>query len=208
MADDSEQASFFETLLTMLSYASIEVGLHRRNSLPQCLEPIFALLQAFYTSLVTDPATPHPRIDRRPGKSHLYRNGTVLIRPYARRLRELVEYVTPLLFLDLIMVKKFRGVDAREIGRSGGYDVRALPGSAASAKDAVTGLEIRPTWAVPSLHNFAWSDPVQLVRALPTAAPTSREVVLGLVGAMVFYDLLFFVPHILLHQVSIQAPRR
>ncbi|GFZ44396.1 hypothetical protein JCM24511_02118 [Saitozyma sp. JCM 24511] len=174
-ARDLYNASIWETLLTISSYASIE---------------------AFYTSLVIDPSWGNKRIDLRPGRAHLYRNGTVLIRPYGRRLRELLEYALPLLFLDMTMVKKFAGVPLEDIINSGGYDLAV----GADARDWATGMRIQPTWQVPTLHRFSLSNPVQLTRALPHSAPTSREVVLRVVGALVLYDFLFYLPHITMHK--------
>lgn len=163
-------------------------------------------VQAFYTSLSVDPAAKHPRIDRRPGKAHLYRNGTVLIRPYARRLRELVEYAAPLLALDLVLVKKFAGVPRETIIRSGGYplpsSVHANSSMGRWVRDGVTQIEIRPTWKVPTLHHFSWASPVQLTRALPLGAPSSREITLGIVTALFLYDFYFYLPHIALHKVG------
>lgn len=110
-----------------------------------------------------------------------------------------MEYATPLLLLDLTMVKKYVGVPRDVIIRSGGY----IPeGGNGTPRDRLTGLVIRQSWTVPSLHRFTWRSPVQLERALPLMAPTSRQIVLGLIGAAVIYDFLFFVPHILLHEVS------
>lgn len=106
-----------------------------------------------------------------------------------------MKYVSPLLFLDLIMIKKYVGVSKEAIARSGGYHFGD------GELDRVTGLVIRKSWTVPSLHRFAWSSPVQLVRALPSGVPTSREIVGGIVVALVLYDFLFFVPHLLLHKV-------
>jgi cholesterol 25-hydroxylase len=117
----------------------------------------------------------------------------VLIRPYGRRLTELLEYAAPLLFLDLIMVKKFVGVPPTEIIRSGGY---CIP------RDSLTGLAIRPTWKIPTLHKLSWKSPVQLTRALPMAAPSSREITLTIIGALIVYDFFFFLPHIAMHKVS------
>ena len=136
-------------------------------------------------------------VDPGPGTAHLYKNGTVLIRTLRRRLRELIEYAGPLFLLDLTMVKKFVGVPREEIIRSGGY----VPSLNASV-DSVTRLEIQPTWKVPTLHNFTWDNPVQLVRALPERAPSSREVVSGVLGALVLYDLFFYLSHLAMHKVS------
>ena len=105
------------------------------------------------------------------------------------------------------MVKKFVGVPVEAIIRSGGYkllsplsNTSALLGHGA-AVDSLTRVAIRETWKVPTLHRFSWGNPVQLVRALPTHAPTSRDIVLGVLGTLALYDFLFFVPHIAMHKV-------
>ncbi len=107
------------------------------------------------------------------------------------------------------MVKKFVGVPREEIIRSGGYEVPSWPtsmnltvGGMKSAADGLTGLEIRPSWRVPTLHRFNFGNPVQLTRALPLSAPSSREIVLGIVVALFLYDFYFYLPHIALHKVS------
>jgi len=146
--------------------------------------------------MVIDPQQTLKRHDTRSGRSHLYRNGTVLIRPYGRRLRELLEYAGPLFALDFVMVKKFVGVPRDMIIRSGGYNID-------QAQDALTGLSVRPDWKVPTLHHFTWESPLQLVRALPASAPSSREIALGIVGALILYDFLFFLPHIAMHKIRI-----
>lgn len=109
-----------------------------------------------------------------------------------------MEYAGPLIVLDLIMVKKFIGVPPEVIMRSGGY----IPG----ARD-ITGLLVRPDWKVPSLHHFTWNSPFQLVRALPTAAPSSRQITLCVISALFLYDFLFYIPHIAMHKVSICAAK-
>ena len=146
--------------------------------------------------MVINPDQGLKRHDTRSGKTHLYRNGTVLIRPYARRIRELVEYAGPIFALDLVMVKKFVGVPSEAIIRSGGYAVDR-------ARDELTGLAVRPDWKVPTLHRFTWDSPVQLVRALPTDAPSSRQIALGVVGALVLYDFFFFIPHFAMHKIRV-----
>ncbi|ORX35088.1 hypothetical protein BD324DRAFT_117845 [Kockovaella imperatae] len=184
-------SSMWESFLTMFSYIIYEI---------------------FYTLLAINPKEPCTRIDRRPGESvdvrnhtevsgtsHLHRNGTVYIPSPRGRLREAIIYAAPVIFLDLIMVKKFVGVSKEDIIRSGGYSLS----STNSSMDSVTRLEIQQTWKVPTLHNFSWSSPVQLVRALPEAPPTSRQIVIGVIGALVLYDFFFYVPHIAMHRFSL-----
>ena len=99
------------------------------------------------------------------------------------------------------MVKKFVGVPKEVIIESGGY---ILPRGtiAGRLRDGLTGLDIRQDWKVPTLHHFTWESPIQLVRALPVDAPSSRDVALGIMGALFLYDFLFFLPHIAMHKVS------
>ena len=157
--------------------------------------------------MAVNPREPFKRIDRRPGTSHLYKNGTVFIRTLQHRIGEIFQYVTPLVLLDLIMVKKFVGVPKEDIIRSGGYDLpSAFRGDTApsmrSPLDSLTGLEIRGTWRVPTLHNFSSASPVQLTRALPRHAPSSRDITIGVLGALALYDILFFVSHLAMHKVG------
>ncbi|CAD6587956.1 MAG: hypothetical protein CYPHOPRED_004208 [Cyphobasidiales sp. Tagirdzhanova-0007] len=172
------RASFFETIWTILWYIVIEL---------------------FYTSIVINPQSQNLRLDPRPGIEHLYRNGTVKIVPWAKRLPELFTYVGPLLFLDLTMIKKYAGVSIDQLLTSGGYSTASLGPSL----HFFTGIAIRSTYLVPSLHNFSWSSPLQIERALPAFPPTSRAIAFDLIASLVLYDFLFFVPHVLLHRVPI-----
>ena len=90
------------------------------------------------------------------------------------------------------MIKKFAGVDVAEIRHSGGY-----PPFNATAHDSLSPYFLKPT-----LHNFAWSSPLQLHRALPRAPPTSRRIVLELLTAFFIYDTLFFLIHIAFHRIK------
>lgn len=193
------RASFFETLWTTGCYIALEVGYidlmywlsHGHESLSE--------LQHFYTKIVIDPGSSHIRLDPRSGKEHLYRNGTVKIVPWAKRLPELFAYTAPLFLLDLTMIKKYAGVPTDALLRSGGYSAASV----AKARDSLTGIIIRPTYLVPSLHNVSWSSPLQMHRALPFAPPTSARIALDLIAAIFIYDFLFFIPHVLLHRVPV-----
>ena len=193
------RASFFETIWTILWYIVIEV---RCTSCHFFAPGRFAdgmVCQLFYTSIVINPQSQNLRLDPRPGIEHLYRNGTVKIVPWAKRLPELFTYVGPLLFLDLTMIKKYAGVSIDQLLTSGGYSTASLGPSL----HFFTGIAIRSTYLVPSLHNFSWSSPLQIERALPAFPPTSRAIAFDLIASLVLYDFLFFVPHVLLHRVPI-----
>lgn len=118
----------------------------------------------------------HPRLPKMKRPSH--------------RMRELMIYVAPLLLLDLTLVKKYAGVDVTSIRLSGGYS----PESAA---------HVYPSFLAPSLHRFSWRSPLQLVRALPIEAPTSRRLVLELAVSLFLYDAAFFAIHIAFHRVPV-----
>lgn len=198
------RASFFETVWTTGCYIVLEVRSFphtQSENLASTVADIFfdfPIGQLFYTSIVINPESTNIRLDQRPGQDHLYRNGTVKIIPWAKRVPELFAYVGPLFLLDLTMIKKYANVARDELLRSGGYPVTS---SSVEARDSLTGILIRPTYLMPSLHNFSWSSPLQIARALPVFAPTARNIALHLVSAIFIYDFLFFVPHVLLHRI-------
>ena len=125
----------------------------------------------------TQPATGKPKLPkmRRPSK----------------RLGEILTYVAPLLTMDFIMIKKFAGVPVSSIRQSGGY-----PSLPPTANDTLSPYFLKPT-----LHNFTWSSPFQLHRAVPLTPPTSRRLVLELLIAFFIYDALFFFIHIAFHRL-------
>ncbi|KAJ5489573.1 hypothetical protein N7539_004463 [Penicillium diatomitis] len=106
------------------------------------------------------------------------------------RLPELVTYVAPLLLLDLTLIKKYAGVDIASIRQSGGY--APCPASQGT---------ISPSFLAPTFHRFTLHSPLQLVRALPPEAPTSRRVLFELAASIFLYDALFFVIHIAFHRI-------
>lgn len=106
----------------------------------------------------------------------------------SHRMRELLIYAAPLLLLDLTLVKKYSGVDVARIRQSGGYSPEL-------------SSHVHATFLAPSLHRFSWQSPLQLVRALPTEAPTSRRLLLELAVSLFLYDAFFFAIHIAFHRV-------
>ncbi|KAI4290394.1 MAG: hypothetical protein L6R35_000327 [Caloplaca aegaea] len=103
------------------------------------------------------------------------------------RIVEGLTYIIPLLLLDLTLIKKYGGVSTHEMALSGNYDPTSLTKT------------IHGTFLAPTLHNFTLSSPLQARRALPTAPPTSRELVFQLVASLFIYDTLFFGFHLILH---------
>jgi cholesterol 25-hydroxylase len=108
---------------------------------------------------------------------------------------ELVTFASPLLMMDFTMIKKFAGVPVSDIRQTGGY--RALTDQELES--------ISPSFLLPTLHNFSWSSPLQLTRALPPLPPTSRQLVMELMTALFIYDALFFFIHIAFHRIPFLA---
>ena len=112
----------------------------------------------------------------------------------SKRMGELFVYAAPLLAMDFNMIKKFAGVPVADIRESGGYP-------AIDYQDK----SISPNFLLPTLHNYSWSSPLQLRRALPPLPPTSRRLVLELMIAFFIYDALFFFIHIAFHRIKFLA---
>lgn len=120
-------------------------------------------------------------------------------------------YVSPLLFLDLLLIKKFKGVSWEAMVRSGGYEPALLSSTTNDAAINQTysafGGNARPAniattnFLAPSVHNMTLSSPLQLWRALPEDPPTPRRLLLELVASIVLYDAVFFLVHVSLHKV-------
>lgn len=121
---------------------------------------------------------------------------------------ELVTYVSPLLFLDLLLIKKFKGVSWEAMVISGGYDPALLTMSSSSNISHSTAALYRPAniattnFLAPSVHNITLSSPLQLWRALPQDPPSPRQLLIELVGSIILYDFVFFLVHLSLHKSS------
>lgn len=156
-------ASYFETLWTVTVYA--------------VLEPSYTVQFVRNPSRRLDAPRPDAR---RPS-----------MRRPSKRLGEMARYVAPLLGMDLVLMKKYAGVAARDNLVVGGWDPDA---------DAhVAGYST--SFLRPRFHHFTWSSPLQLRRALPPDPPSSRRLVVELVVALVIYDALFFLAHLALHRI-------
>lgn len=105
------------------------------------------------------------------------------------RVREGLRYVAPLLLMNIIMIKKFSGVSVCDMALTGNYDPSQVD---------MTGDFLAPT-----LHRPTWSSPLQTQRALPDAAPSSRQLVLQLVCSILIYDSVFFWFHLALHKLPL-----
>lgn len=161
---------------------------------------LYILFESYYVSLATTskPRPPMPkRVDQRAGRAHLWKNGTVRVRKLRGRLSELVVYIAPLLLLDLILIKKFKGVAWQDIVSSGGYEPHSLLNATYSSPANIKSTN----FLAPSIHNFSFSSPLQLTRALPPRPITSRRLVVELLSSLVLYDALFFVVHLSLHKI-------
>ena len=157
-------ASTFETWWTVIIYAIIEVTYtYRFARNPQ-------LRLANHANHGTASPKPIPKM-RRP----------------KHRMVEGLTYISPLLLLDLTLIKKYAGVPVQDMVLSGNYHLSSVTKT------------IHGTFLAPTLHNFTLSSPLQTRRAVPTAPPTSRELVLQLVTSLFIYDTLFFAFHLSLH---------
>jgi cholesterol 25-hydroxylase len=119
------------------------------------------------------------------------------MRRLSRRFGEIAIYVLPLLTMDLTMIKKFADVPLAEILSSGNHDYPVYTGN-----ETFVPSHPPKTFLVPTLHNFSRSSPLQLFRALPTEAPSSRRLALELVASFIIYDASFFLFHLALHTIS------
>jgi cholesterol 25-hydroxylase len=141
---------------------------------------------------------PQMRIDMRGAGLQKKDNGKPKVPKMRRPLKragELVTYASPLLMMDFTMIKKFAGVPVSDIRQTGGY--RSLSDEELES--------ISPNFLLPTLHNFSWSSPLQLQRALPPSPLTSRGLVLELITALFIYDALFFFIHIAFHRIKFLA---
>jgi len=166
--------SVFETIEILLFYAVIE--------------PLYTVKFIRNPSLRTDIRRPKSRSSE---SDAIYRKRPRMRRP-SRRLLEIASSIAPQILLDLILVKKFAGVSLADITRSGGYEpIETNDGHVSSS------------FLLPTMHNFSLSSPLQLRRALPANAPSSRRIVLELIISFFIYDTLFFFIHIAFHRVPV-----
>jgi cholesterol 25-hydroxylase len=180
--------SGFETVLTIVSYSIIEpLYTYKFGHSPK--------LRLDVRGSTQDTKKPRPRLPK--------------MRRPMERLGEMLVYVGPLLLLDAIMIKKFAGVPINDIRRTGNYEpvATSLEGhydvhaNISNQQDA-TGHVISPSFLLPTIHNFSFSSPMQLERALPPFPPTSRRLVLELITAFFIYDTVFFATHLAFHKIG------
>lgn len=167
--------SGFETVETVLCYAIIETGY------------IYKFLRS-----------PHLRIDKRGSSlqdTESSRPKLPKMRRPSKRMGEIAIYIAPLLAMDFVMIKKFAGVSVADIRQAGGYP----------PIDPSQYEFIKPTFLIPTVHNFRLDSPLQLQRALPPDPPTSRRLVLELLIAFFIYDTLFFLFHVAFHRIRLLA---
>ena len=113
----------------------------------------------------------------------------------SKRMGEATTYVSPLLLMDLMMIKKFAGVPMSDIRDSGDY--RSL------TQEEMESISL--SFLLNTLHNFSWKSSLQLRRALPASPPTSRRLVLELMTALFICDTLFFVIYLAFHRIELLA---
>lgn len=193
--------STFETILTISSYA--------------VLEPLYVV--KFWNN-------PSLRIDVRnsAGNDSGKPDATPRLpkmRYPSKRLGEFFVYAAPLLLMDFTMIKKFAGVPIADIRQSGGYpplpsearsnnllaSVSGVLNNSTSSNQTSFNKPISQSFLLPTFHNFSSSPPLQLTRALPPAAPSSRQLALQLLTAFFIYDSLFFLAHLAFHRIKYLA---
>ena len=160
------KSSIFETIWTVLIYAIIEASYTYK----------YARNTKLRLANLKDGGRDTPRLIpklRRPSK----------------RIREGIIYITPLLMMDLTMIKKFGGVPVADMALSGNY--------------APTTVSMRGNFLAPTLHNFTPSPPFQTQRALPPLPLTSRQLFLQLASSIFIYNAVFFFFHLALHKLSL-----
>ena len=136
---------------------------------------------------------PELRIDKRGSALQESESGKQKIpqmRRPSKRKAEMFVYVAPLLVMDFVMIKKFAGVPVADIRKTGGYP----------PIDPNQYEFIKPTFLLPTIHNFRLDSPLQLQRALPPDPPSPRRLVMELLAAFFIYDTLFFFIHVALHR--------
>lgn len=150
---------------------------------------LYSIIEPIYTYRFA--RNPSLRIDVRAQGDPSSRRRLPRMKRPTQRLAEIGQSILPLAALDLILIKKYAGVAVPDIRRSGGYE--PFPSGQGT---------ISASFLAPTLHNFCWNSPLQLVRSLPVDIPSSRRVVLELLVAFFIYDTLFFLVHIAFHRVS------
>ncbi|MCJ1415539.1 hypothetical protein MMC32_001871 [Xylographa parallela] len=154
----------------------------------------YIILEPFYTYKFG--LNPNLRIDVRGGKQKVSgseRPRIPKMRRPSKRMGELLIYITPLLMMDFIMIKKFAGVPVADIRESGGYSLPLVNSSSGN---------ISSSFLLPTVHNFTLASPLQLTRALPADPPSSRRLLLELIISFFIYDALFFFIHIAFHRIK------
>ena len=182
--------SLYQPMLSRLWHYLQDSTLYQFSGF-ETFETIFCyiVIEPLYTVKFT--RNPSLRIDVRRNAGGRFGPGNpkwpVMKRP-SKRLMEIVTYAMPLLTLDFTLIKKFAGVPVEDIRQSGGYS-------------RTTDGRIGGFFLAPTLHNFSLRSPLQLIRALPSEAPSSRRLVMELMTAFFIYDSLFFFIHIAFHKL-------
>ena len=164
LASPIYKSSTFETLWTVIIYAIIEVSYTYRYA-----------------------RSPQLRLANRKDGNNDTRNPIPKLQRPTKRLKEGLTYITPLLMMDLTMIKKFGGVPVHDMALSGNYDPNTV--------------SMKGNFLAPTLHHFTPDSPLQTQRALPPLPPTSRQLVLQLATSIFIYDTVFFFFHLALHKL-------
>jgi cholesterol 25-hydroxylase len=106
------------------------------------------------------------------------------------RLRELFQYIIPVLMLDLTMIKKYSGVSLEKVAMVSRRDARELSPS----------FLIINTGKASSIWNLtSW---IQTHRTLPETPPTIQRLITEVMVAVIIFDFLFFIAHFTLHRFA------
>ena len=143
---------------------------------------VYAIIEVSYTYRFGH----NPQLRLSVQKNGLATNPMPKMQRPKNRIREGLIYITPLSLMDLTMIKKFGGVSVQDMALTGNYDPN--------------NVRMKGSFLAPTLHRFTWDSPLQIQRALPTAPPTSRQLILQLAASILIYDTAFFWFHLALHK--------
>ena len=189
--------SLYEPFLSRSYQFLLDSPLYRLSCF-ETIETVFfyALIEILYT--VKFIRNPHLRIDVR-GQRYSINSApdSAPKRPHMRRpskrISEIIIYILPLLSMDLVLIKKYAGVPIAELRRIGGYVTGPV-----ERNNTISLSFLKPT-----VHKFSVGSLVQLWRALPSQAPSSRRLVLELAVSFFIYDALFFFIHLAFHRIRV-----
>jgi len=191
--------SLYDPLLSLIYNSLYSSSLYRFSGF-ETLQTVFcyAVIEVLYTIKFLE--NPDLRLDARSRSDVDSKANTSIpkrprMRRPSRRKLEILTYIAPLLALDFTLIKKYAGVPVAAIRQTGGYEPLKM-----DINDSIS-----PSFLLPTIHNFSLTSPLQLWRALPEEAPSSRRLILELALSFFIYDALFFIAHLAFHRIPILA---